>query len=379
MADAIAPGSPGGARILFVRTDACTFDPRVRKEAGSLAAAGYRVEVFGWDRRGEFPRREEIDGAQYLRSRIRAPYGSPALALLLPLFWLRTAAHIVKTRPAVVHACDFDALLPALFSRPFTRCRIVYDIFDTYAQKVGGLPDGLRRLVDKIDRALMKRVDAVLVADDHRAQQISGVQVRRLEVIMNVPPKGEAPSRPHEGGALRLCYAGSIHEQRGLHLIAGAIHGMAQVETTFAGWIPRPADGDFLRAQSHIRYLGKLDYGDALALIRESDVVLALYDPRWPINRMASSNKVFEAMAAGRPVITNEETTMAQIVREEQCGCLVPYGDESALRGAIEDLRSDPALRGRMGTNGYRAFRERYHWGIMEARLKELYGRVLAS
>jgi glycosyltransferase involved in cell wall biosynthesis len=94
---------------------------------------------------------------------------------------------------------------------------------------------------------------------------------------------------------------------------------------------------------------------------------------------MASSNKVFEAMAAGRPVITNEETTMARIVRDTMCGLLVPYGDAAALRAAIETLRADRTLRDRMGASGYRVFRERYHWGIMETRLKELYGRLLAS
>jgi glycosyltransferase involved in cell wall biosynthesis len=138
-------------------------------------------------------------------------------------------------------------------------------------------------------------------------------------------------------------------------------------------------DREFLEAQQHLRFLGKLDYADSLALIRGSHAVLALYDPRWPINRMASSNKVFEAMAAGRPVITNEETTMARIVRDEHCGCLVPYGDLAALRRSIESLRDTPAHRETLGMNGYQAFRERYHWGIMETRLKDLYGMLLAQ
>jgi glycosyltransferase involved in cell wall biosynthesis len=178
---------------------------------------------------------------------------------------------------------------------------------------------------------------------------------------------------------MKLCYAGSIHEQRGLYRIAEATAGLTEVETTFAGWIPRAVDGDFLRMQGHIHYLGRLEYGESLALIRRSHAVLALYDPSWPINTMASSNKVFEAMAAGRPVITNEETTMARIVREEQCGCLVPYGDPVALRRVIRELLEDPDLRNRLGGNGLRAFRQKYHWGIMDERLRSLYRRLFAA
>lgn len=366
-------------RVLFVRTDACTLDPRVRKEAESLAATGYAVEVFGWDRRGEFPRNEQIAGVQYRRSRIRAPYGSRALALMMPLFWMRCTVEILRRKPGVIHACDLDALVPALTAGIVVRSRIVYDIFDTYAQKIGGVPTIVRTWLDRLDRRLMRRADVVLVADAERARQLDGVKLRAVEVIMNVPPDMGEPTVLQASRILRLCYAGSIHEQRGLHLIAEATRGLADVETTFAGWVPRTVDREFLRTQDHLRFLGKLDYPDSLRLIRESNAVLALYDPSWPINVMASSNKVYEAMAAGRPVITNEETAMSRVVREEQCGCLVPYGDPEALRRAIRTLQDDPDLRNRLGTNGYRAFREKYNWDIMHMRLVRLYGRLVAE
>jgi len=365
--------------VLFVRTDACTLDPRVRKEAETLTAAGYSVDVFGWDRRGEFPRRELIAGVQYSRSRIPAPYGSRTLALMMPLFWIRGVVEILRIRPEVIHACDFDALVPALAARIVVRSKIVYDIFDTYAQKIGGVPAAVRRWLDRVDRLLMRHADVVLVADAERARQLEGVKVRALEVIMNVPPDMGEPAILPATQTLRLCYAGSIHEQRGLYLIAESTMGLEGVETTFAGWIPRAVDREFLRRQSHLRFLGRLEYHDSLELIRQSNVVLALYDPAWPINVMASSNKVFEAMAAGRPVITNEETTMARIVREEDCGCLVPYGDPRALQKAIRALQVDPGLRDRLGANGFLAFRKKYNWGIMNVRLLELYGRLIAQ
>ena len=82
-------------------------------------------------------------------------------------------------------------------------------------------------------------------------------------------------------------------------------------------------------------------------------------------------------MSVGRPVITNIETTMAPLVKAEQCGCLVPYGDVRALRDVIVALRDNPTLCAELGKNGYRAYNTKYNWGIMEQRLTRLYADLL--
>jgi hypothetical protein len=126
-------------KVLFVRTDACLFDPRVYKEASSLQKAGYEVRVLGWDRKHEFARKETINGVLYVRSKIPAAYGSKWLVLVLPLFWVRVIWEIAHFRPHVVHGCDLDALIPGLIAKFFFRFRIVYDIFDNFADKVYGI------------------------------------------------------------------------------------------------------------------------------------------------------------------------------------------------------------------------------------------------
>ncbi len=82
-------------------------------------------------------------------------------------------------------------------------------------------------------------------------------------------------------------------------------------------------------------------------------------------------------MAAGKPVITTLHTTMALVVKEENCGCLVPFGDVNALRKCITALRDDPAYRSKLGMNGREAFETKYNWELMEAILENLYGDLL--
>ncbi|MBI1807853.1 MAG: glycosyltransferase family 4 protein [Ignavibacteria bacterium] len=364
-------------KILFLRTDAGVYDPRIRKESSSLKALGYDVRVFGWDRRSEFPHEEIINGVRYRRSRIPAPYGSKTLLFVLPVFWLQAIWEMVKEWPDMVHACDLDAMVPAIFMKPVLRLKVVYDIFDNFADKITNLPSFVRNIIKAFDHFTMRFADVVIVTDEYRKSLLSDRSQDAIQVIMNVPPTLKIDLGSRDTSCFRVCYAGVIHEHRGLHIIAEAVRGLDGIETVFAGWIPRQIDYDYLTSRDDLRYVGKLPYEESLKLMAESDIILALYDPSLPINAIASSNKIFEAMSVSRPVITNIETTMARIVSEEQCGSLIAYGSPALLREEIVRLHDHPLLREQLGRNGYSAFCEKYNWNIMEKRLKSIYSRLL--
>jgi glycosyltransferase involved in cell wall biosynthesis len=80
-------------------------------------------------------------------------------------------------------------------------------------------------------------------------------------------------------------------------------------------------------------------------------------------------------MMCSKPILVNEGTSMADIVREEKCGLVVPYGDITAIRDAILLLKNDPELARQLGANGRRAYEQKYSWKIMEDRLLGLYNK----
>ncbi len=369
-----------GIRVLFLRTDPANFDPRILKETTSLHTAGYDVRVYGWDRGSEHAGEERVGGVLYRRCAVRAPYGSNALAFYLPLYWYRALGEIRRMRPRIIHACDFDTLIPALLGKCLFGSKVVYDIFDHFADKLTSIPRALRVVLRHIDSFLTRWVDLLVVTDERRLSLLRGSRSGPVVIIMNVPPAGVVSGRDAAPrGSVRVCYAGVIHEHRGLRLIATAIRDIDGIETVFAGWIPRPVDREFLLGQDKISYIGKLPYAETMRLLGNCDILLGLYDPSVPINRFASSNKVYEAMSVGIPVVSNQETSMAEIISEISCGLLVPYGDPASLTAAILRLRDDAALRREMGERGRRAYRERYNWGVMENRLLECYARLTAD
>jgi glycosyltransferase involved in cell wall biosynthesis len=70
-------------------------------------------------------------------------------------------------------------------------------------------------------------------------------------------------------------------------------------------------------------------------------------------------NKVWQAMAAGRPVISADTPGIREAVTDGVSGLLVPAGDAAALAGAMRALAADPVLRARMGEAARAAYLEK--------------------
>ncbi len=81
---------------------------------------------------------------------------------------------------------------------------------------------------------------------------------------------------------------------------------------------------------------------------------------------MAVPSKIYGILASGKPVIAlvPEESEIAFITREENCGIVVVPGDTDGLVKAITTLKADDELRRKMGENSRRAFNNRYKISI---------------
>jgi glycosyltransferase involved in cell wall biosynthesis len=62
-------------------------------------------------------------------------------------------------------------------------------------------------------------------------------------------------------------------------------------------------------------------------------------------------NKVFDYMAAGRPVILAIDGVIRQVVEAAQGGFFTPPGDAAAMAEAISHLADDPSQARQMGLN----------------------------
>jgi glycosyltransferase involved in cell wall biosynthesis len=123
-------------------------------------------------------------------------------------------------------------------------------------------------------------------------------------------------------------------------------------------------DGDRLRelgdGLANVTFTGAVGKDDVPATLRLFDACYVGYH-RSPLYRFGiAPNKVYDYMAAGRPVILAAEAAN-DVVATADCGLTVAPDDPVALAAAIRTLRAmPPEARARLGANG-RAFVEREH------------------
>lgn len=80
-----------------------------------------------------------------------------------------------------------------------------------------------------------------------------------------------------------------------------------------------------------------------------------------PYMDMALPIKLFDAMAASRPVIVTRCSEMAQLVEKEKCGVIADDSADS-LCHSIEYLLSNHTIAEEMGIRGREAVEKRHSW-----------------
>jgi glycosyltransferase involved in cell wall biosynthesis len=280
----------------------------------------------------------------------------------------------------LIHACDFDTILPALICKYLFGKRVVYDIFDFYADHLRATPEWVKRLIRAVDLRAIERADAVILVDDARRAQIAGARAKRLAVVYNSPEDQDVREKQDNVSgefALRLAYVGLLQVERGLMDVLRVLRSHPEWGLDLAGF-----GGDeaqilgFARSLQNVSWHGRVSYQTALALSAKADVLFALYDPQIPNHRYASPNKLFEAMMLGKPVVVARGTNMDCIAEEVGFGLLVKYGDIPALESALQQLAQDPSLRAALGRQARQGYDQAYGWHIMEQRLIDLYDEI---
>jgi glycosyltransferase involved in cell wall biosynthesis len=80
---------------------------------------------------------------------------------------------------------------------------------------------------------------------------------------------------------------------------------------------------------------------------------------------------VLEAMACGTPVISSDVGGIADMLRHDEAGAIVPCGDRRGLREALLALLDDPQRREQLGGRGRELCEERYDATVQFRRLAE--------
>jgi glycosyltransferase involved in cell wall biosynthesis len=369
-------------RVVVFRSNHIDPDPRVEKLAHALAKV-YAVHVVGWDRTQALPAAQKRPDFTLELFSYKSSFGSGLKNLFHLLRWqLFLLGWVIRFGRdyEVYHACDFDTILPALFGRLIYGRKVVYDIFDFYADHIRSTPEWIKRIIRWLDHQAVQRADVLILVTEAQLRQLANVKPRRLFIIYNtpydIPDLQLLPLDP--AVKLRVAYIGILQVERSLFEMIEVMRRQPAWHFDLAGF---GGDESLIvsRAQElpNISWHGRTPYPKTLSINRSADVMFSICNPQVPNYRHASANKVFESMMLGKPIIVAHDTNMDLMIEKYQCGLVVTYGNVDELEAALQRLADDPTLRRQLGQNGRKAYDEFYSWEEMERRLHELYASLV--
>ncbi len=288
----------------------------------------------------------------------------------------RLVAEARRRRPDIVHIHDPELLPAAWMLRLATGRPVIYDAHEYLGQTTRAkpwIPSRLRRptavAVERVERTLARRVDAVVAVTEDMAIGFAEAGVRAVSVA-NYAPRSRFPETgPPEGPV--VLYVGALDASRGLHLMLEAFP-MVDVP---GGRLLLAGPGTPPPLPPRVEHLGPVAYDDVPALLSRAAVVWIPLR-RTPNNDRGRLTKVMEAMASGRPLVASDLTRTAAIVGQAGCGLIVPHDDPAAHAAAITELLRDPARAARLGAAGRAAFLEHMTFEGEAAKLVALYGEL---
>jgi len=364
-------------------------DPRVCVEAEALAGSGRRVTVIGWDRdidRDAALRQRNVD---FLRLHLRSTHGRGLTqAAFLAGFWCRAWAALRRLRPDVIHCHDLDTLPVGWVAAGCLRARLVFDAHENFPDMMAGhLPAAAVAAVRRLERFLLPRCDLVITVGERLAEHYRALGARRVVVVGNWKHPGdyrftaEAVRKAREDlclpdGTVAICYIANLGPERRLKALLAAVAADRRFGCVIGGDGPQ-ADVARAYAEGHpnIRYLGRVR-PDRVPLVTAScDVIYYGMDESNPNARWSAPNKMYEAIAAGKPLLTNDFGEIGEVVRTAGCGVLADTALADGIAEGLNRLAAGPA-RAEMGRRAA-ALQGRFSRDRANAALLDAYGGLL--
>lgn len=369
----------------------------VRELSAALAAQGHRVEIITCRSGGEAPAgfnvpvhefpvdkperllvgslQDDPDASEAMAREVRSMlYAATLRHCALPLLWalepdaiyeryslLGTAGVELSRELGIPHILEVNAPLS-----------------EEHAKHRG---IGFSQTIRAVERRVLGAADQVIAVSEPLKRWIveTGVDDERVTVVPNgvnierfATAPGDMRSRLGLDGRLVIGFVGTLKGWHGTATLIRALAVLARQRgmdrsphLLIVGDGPRRAHLEQLAVEEGVddlvTFTGMVPHGEMPAYIAAMDIAVAPYDASPDF--YFSPLKLFEYMAAGRPIIAAGIGQIEDCIRDGETGLLYPPGDVTVLAQRIARLVDDPECARALGIAAQREARQHRSWG----------------
>lgn len=357
------------------------YDPRVRKQIEEYIRCGHEVCVVGhrcarYDREKveRIPAPTEIVHIKKYEGKQRSPIKK------LHREYLRNQAlidAIVRTKADVIHANDYNALVPAYAAAKKMGCALVYDSHEICVENdfTKRLPDIYVRYMRLKEKKMCRRVGQMVCVSHAAADYFAKTYgIPKPMVVTNCALEREIAFSDEKHEGFEVLNHGQFYEGRGYDLMVEAaplLKDLPDVRIAMRGFgrieeqLHRRAEE--LEAENVVFY-PKVLVQELIPEATKSHVGVAITLPICLNFELSVSNKLFEYAAAGLPVIMSDIPEHRYLNEKYDFGIILEENTPECFAKAVRTLRDDKPLYERLAKNARRLSSE-VNWETEFSRL----------
>ena len=329
--------------VLFIRDNEC-FEPRVKNYFRYFDENGVDYHVLAWNRNGTAHEEKHVTFFER-----RAEYGKRIANIPNKILWmLFVIKEIIKKRKecSAIHACDIDAVIPALLIGKILHKKIIFDIFDWISSLTGkGL---VYKIVEFLQNYAYKHSDYVILCEEERKAQAK-TKNKEVHILPNIPDVTtkydrktlDITQKDLEQYDLVISYVGVFDKDRGLENLVECVSECPNVKLNIAGFgVLDDLINEYAKKYLNISCWGRVEYSVGQSILKNSDLLAAMYHLTSPLHKFAAPNKYYESLVLEVPMITTENTLVGSKVTRYNTGFVL---DES--KNSLKNLLTNEELK----------------------------------
>lgn len=294
---------------------------------------------------------------------------------------------VLKGKYDVFHFHDPE-LIPIGWLAKMKGNHVIYDIHEDYPAQILSkfwinkfLRKPLSTLFTWLENFSAKRTRFLITAGPFLKERFIKINPM-TEVLHNFPLSHELNIQTGwKERSNEICFIGNITKIRGIRQVIQALEKNEDVTLNLAGnYFTQGFREELmeLKGWGKVREWGWADRQTVAKIMSISKIGIVTFLPL-PNHIDLRSNKMFEYMSAGIPVIASNFPSWKEVIEKRNCGICVDPENPDAIAEAIKFLLDNDRIAEEMGKNGRGAVESIYNWENEEKKLSKIYQCIFSN